>query len=113
MTHLPLLLRLLYDSRNFNWRLLMAPRRLSLMKATLSNGAMPLSIKAIATSTGARPSPATQCVAMHEASFTSSLGLLRRENLESTRSSQLETTVGVGGSPSSNGQSYGVKLRVN
>mmetsp|Transcript_21435 Transcript_21435/g.46456 ORF Transcript_21435/g.46456 Transcript_21435/m.46456 type:complete len:136 (-) Transcript_21435:394-801(-) len=55
----------LYPLKYNNCFSLMAPRRLDRRKETASIGSIPVnSIKAIATITGARPSPATQCTAM-------------------------------------------------
>mmetsp|Transcript_93615 Transcript_93615/g.267877 ORF Transcript_93615/g.267877 Transcript_93615/m.267877 type:complete len:322 (-) Transcript_93615:226-1191(-) len=63
------------------------------MAATASCASMPPSIRATATSTGARPRPATQCTAMHPLEAFMDL----------TTANQLVMTSGGGDRPSSNG----------
>lgn len=54
---------LLYPSKKVICGLLKAPLRFSRIYSIASKGAIPSSINAIATNTGALPNPATQCTA--------------------------------------------------
>lgn len=68
------------------------------MKMTASSGDMPASINEIATSTGARPSPATQWTAIASVSL--------EEKVFRHSSSHFWRTSAGGGAPSSQDQSY-------
>lgn len=97
--HFPFLSRFIdgwYDCRNSSCLLLIAPRRTSRIISTASSAFMPYSISAIATITGARPRPATQCTATHPGSLC----------MAPHNSRKFLMTSAGGGSPSAYGQSY-------
>ncbi len=74
-----------------------------LMKLITSRLSIPCSISAIATSTGARPSPATQCTAIVPGGAAAAPLARPFPNRSAHSASHALTTPGVGGSPSGKG----------